>query len=118
MPRFTYHKHRANLWEDLDLSDLVNAMSEFLLGSGFGEPADGDNQASTDDLKDAIINALEQKGLARSLAMKQKLLPPGHPRVSLPVANFRCQFGRARWTSIEYKRYGVDLPSPTVLTTV
>ncbi len=55
MPRFTYHKHRPNLWEDLDLSELVNAMSEFLLGSGFGEPADGDNQ---DDLKDAIINAL------------------------------------------------------------
>ena len=58
MPRFTYHKHRPNLWEDLDLSELVNAMSEFLLGSGFGEPADGDNQATQDDLKDAIINAL------------------------------------------------------------
>jgi Ca-activated chloride channel family protein len=58
MPRFTYHKHRPNLWEDLDLQDLVNAMSEFLLGSGFGEPADGDNQASQEDLKNAIINAL------------------------------------------------------------
>jgi len=58
MPRFTYHKHRPNLWEDLDLSELVNAMSEFLLGSGFGEPADGDAQASKEDLKDAIINAL------------------------------------------------------------
>src|SRR6186713_391107 len=58
MARFTYHKHRPNLWEDLDLSDLVNAMSEFLLGSGFGEPADGDNQASQEDLKNAIINAL------------------------------------------------------------
>jgi uncharacterized protein with von Willebrand factor type A (vWA) domain len=58
MPRFTYHKHRPNLWEDLDLSELVNAMSEFLLGSGFGEPADGENQATQDDLKDAIINAL------------------------------------------------------------
>ena len=33
-------------------------MSEFLLGSGFGEPADGDNQATQEDLKDAIINAL------------------------------------------------------------
>jgi Ca-activated chloride channel homolog len=58
MPRFTYHKHRPNLWEDLDLSELVNAMSEFLLGSGFGEPSDGDNQASQEDLKNAIINAL------------------------------------------------------------
>ena len=58
MPRFTYHKHRANLWEDLDLSDLVNAMSEFLLGSGFGEPADGESDTSEEDLKDAIINAL------------------------------------------------------------
>jgi len=58
VPRFTYHKHRANLWEDLDLSELVNAMSEFLLGSGFGEPADGNNQSSQQDLKDAIVNAL------------------------------------------------------------
>ena len=63
MPRFTYHKHRPNLWEDLDLSELVNAMSEFLLGSGFGEPSDGDNQASRDDLKDAIVNALMTSNL-------------------------------------------------------
>lgn len=63
MPRFTYHKHRPNLWEDLDLSELVNAMSEFLLGSGFGEPADGDNQATQEDLKDAIINALMTSNL-------------------------------------------------------
>ena len=58
MPRFTYHKHRPNLWEDLDLNELVNAMSDFLLGSGFGEPADGDNRASQEDLKNAIVNAL------------------------------------------------------------
>jgi Ca-activated chloride channel homolog len=63
MPRFTYHKHRPNLWDDLDLSELVNAMSEFLLGSGFGEPADGDNQASQQDLKDAITNALMTSNL-------------------------------------------------------
>ncbi|MBK5255387.1 MAG: VWA domain-containing protein [Vicinamibacteria bacterium] len=63
MPRFTYHKHRPNLWEDLDLSDLVNAMSEFLLGSGFGEPADGESQTSREDLKDAIINALMTSNL-------------------------------------------------------
>lgn len=63
MPRFTYHKHRPNLWEDLDLSELVNAMSEFLLGSGFGEPSDGENQATQDDLKDAIINALMTSNL-------------------------------------------------------
>lgn len=63
MPRFTYHKHRPNLWEDLDLSELVNAMSEFLLGSGFGEPADGDAQSTQEDLKDAIINALMTSAL-------------------------------------------------------
>ena len=63
MPRFTYHKHRSNLWEDLDLAGLVNAMSEFLLGSGFGEPADGDSQTSQQDLKDAIVNALMTSNL-------------------------------------------------------
>jgi Ca-activated chloride channel homolog len=63
MPRFKYHRHRPNLWEDLDLSELVSAMSESLLGSGFGEPADGDSQTSKDDLKEAIINALMQSNL-------------------------------------------------------
>ena len=63
MPRFTYHKHRSNLWEDLDLNELVNAMSQFLLGSGFGEPADGDAQTSQQDLKDAITNALMTSNL-------------------------------------------------------
>ena len=33
-------------------------MSEFLLGSGFGEPSDGDSQTSEEDLKNAIVNAL------------------------------------------------------------
>ena len=63
MPRFTYHKHRPNLWEDLDLNELVNAMSDFLLGSGFGEPADGDNRASQEELKEAILNALMTSNL-------------------------------------------------------
>lgn len=62
MPRFTYHKHRPNLWR-ISISGSANAMSEFLLGSGFGEPADGDNQASTEDLKNAIINALMTSNL-------------------------------------------------------
>ena len=70
MPRFTYHKHRPNLWEDLDLNELVNAMSDFLLGSGFGEPADGDNRASQEELKEAILNAL----------MTSNLLPDEDPQ--------------------------------------
>jgi Ca-activated chloride channel family protein len=56
MPR--YHKYRGNLWEDLNLEDLVSSMSDFLLNSGFGEnPGEWDHN-SLDRLKEAIIGAL------------------------------------------------------------
>ncbi|MGE0452546.1 MAG: VWA domain-containing protein [Vicinamibacteria bacterium] len=58
-----YHKYVPNLWDDLDLEDLMGELSDFLLESGFGyEPAewDEDNQQA---LHDAILEALLRKGL-------------------------------------------------------
>lgn len=58
MPKFRYHQYRGNLWEDLNLENLVNAMSEFLLNSGFGDDAGSWDESSMERLKEAIINAL------------------------------------------------------------
>ena len=58
-----YHKYVGELWDDLDLGDLVDALSDFLLQSGFGyEPAEWDE----DDLQalhDAVLDAVLRRGL-------------------------------------------------------
>jgi Ca-activated chloride channel family protein len=58
-----YHRYLGELWEDLDLEDLVGELSDFLLQSGF-EMEQGD--WDTDDLQaleDAILEAMLRKGL-------------------------------------------------------
>jgi len=58
-----YHKYVPNLWDDLDLEDLMGELSDFLLESGFGyEPAEWDED-NLQALHDAILEALLRKGL-------------------------------------------------------
>jgi Ca-activated chloride channel homolog len=58
-----YHKYIGELWDELDLEDLVGELSDFLLQSGFGmEPGDWEE----DDLQalhDAILDALMRRGM-------------------------------------------------------
>jgi Ca-activated chloride channel homolog len=58
-----YHRYIGELWQDLNLEELVGELSDFLLQSGFGqEPAEWDE----DDLQalhDAILDALMRRGL-------------------------------------------------------
>jgi Ca-activated chloride channel family protein len=58
-----YHRYVGELWDDLDLDQLVGEMSDFFLESGFGremEDWDGDDLQA---LHDAILEALLRKGL-------------------------------------------------------
>jgi Ca-activated chloride channel family protein len=58
-----YHKYIGELWEDLDLEDLVGELSDFLLQSGFGlEPAEW-GEDNLEALHDAILEALMRRGL-------------------------------------------------------
>jgi Ca-activated chloride channel family protein len=58
-----YHKYIGELWDDLDLEDLVGELSDFLLQSGFGfEPAEWDED-NVQALHDAILEALMRRGL-------------------------------------------------------
>jgi Ca-activated chloride channel homolog len=58
-----YHKYVGELWDDLDLEDLVGELSDFLLQSGFGfEPGDWDED-NVQALHDAILEALMRRGL-------------------------------------------------------
>ncbi len=58
-----YHRYVSELWDDLDLEDLVGELGDFLLQSGFGhEPGEWDE----DDLQalhDAVLDAVLRRGL-------------------------------------------------------
>jgi Ca-activated chloride channel family protein len=68
-----YHRYISNLWEDLNLEDLVGELSDFLLQSGFGmEPGEWEED-NLQALHDAILEALMRRGLLSDEDL-QKLL--------------------------------------------
>ena len=58
-----YHRYTGELWQDLDLENLVDALSDFFLQSGFGEDGEEWNEDALQQLHDAILDALMQRGL-------------------------------------------------------
>jgi Ca-activated chloride channel homolog len=63
MPAVKYHKYVPNLWDDLDLGELVGELSDFLLESGFGyDPAEWEED-NLQALQDAILEAILRRGL-------------------------------------------------------
>ena len=58
-----YHKYLGELWEDLNLEDLVSALSDFLLQSGFGEEGSDWDGQGLEELEEAILEALTRRGL-------------------------------------------------------
>ena len=58
-----YHRYVGELWEDLNLEDLVGELSDFLMQSGFGEEQGEWDEDSLQALHDAILEALMRRGL-------------------------------------------------------
>ena len=58
-----YHKYVPGLWDELDLSELVGELSDFLLQSGFGQEQGDWDDNDLQALHDAILEALMRRGL-------------------------------------------------------
>ena len=58
-----YHRYIGELWDDLDLEELVGELSDFLLQSGFGDEEGEWDEDSLQALHDAILDALMRRGL-------------------------------------------------------
>jgi Ca-activated chloride channel family protein len=71
-----YHRYIGELWDDLDLGELVGDLSDFLLQSGFGTEEGEYDEDQLQALHDAILEALMRRGLL-SDADLQKLLDDG-----------------------------------------
>ena len=71
-----YHRYVGELWEDLDLGELVGDLSDFLLQSGFGMEEGEYDEDQLQALHDAILEALMRRGLLSDEDL-QKLLDDG-----------------------------------------
>jgi Ca-activated chloride channel family protein len=58
-----YHKYIGDLWDDLDLQDLVEELSDFLLQSGYGFEPEEWQEDDLQALHDAILDAVMKRGL-------------------------------------------------------
>jgi Ca-activated chloride channel family protein len=58
-----YHRYIGELWDDLNLEELVSELSDFLLQSGFGEETAEWDEDSLQALHAAILEALVRRGL-------------------------------------------------------
>ena len=63
MPFVRYHQYIGELWEDLNLEELVGELSDFLLQSGFGQEGEEWDEDALQALHDAILEALMRKGM-------------------------------------------------------
>jgi Ca-activated chloride channel family protein len=71
-----YHRYIGELWEDLDLGELVGDLSDFLLQSGFGVEEGDYDEDQLQALHDAILEALMRRGMLPDEDL-QKLLDDG-----------------------------------------
>jgi Ca-activated chloride channel homolog len=66
-----YHRYVGELWDDLDLEELVGGLSDFLLQSGFDMEGGEWDEDSLQALHDAILDALMKRGLLSDEEMQQ-----------------------------------------------
>ena len=61
-----YHRYAGELWDDLDLDELVDELSDFFLQSGFGRGRTGEfDEDALQALHDAILEACSGAGCSR-----------------------------------------------------
>jgi len=80
--KYRYRKYEPDEFEGIDLQDLVSALSDLLLSSGFQNPWDPDDDSgqTMQALHDAILDALLNGGMLSPEMMQQLFGDPGDAR--------------------------------------
>ncbi|HSN69842.1 MAG TPA: hypothetical protein VLV48_11390, partial [Thermoanaerobaculia bacterium] len=71
--KFRYSKYTGEDLDGIDLEELLSRLSDLLLGSGFGDPMDGDDGHSMQALHDAILEALLNGGMLSDETLEKLL---------------------------------------------
>ncbi len=72
-----YHRYLGELWQDLNLEELVDELAEFFLQSGFGKESEEWNEDDLQSLHDAILEALTRKGLLSDEELQKLMADQG-----------------------------------------
>ena len=117
MKYIKYGKHIPDPFENLSAEDLMQMLQDFLLDSGFFNQDYGiyemDPEKTMEQLRQALIEALEQKGMISDALLEEMLENPENSKLSEALDRMLQQLADEGYVSIEQPQQGaVTEPRP------
>jgi Ca-activated chloride channel homolog len=110
MKYIKYGKHIPDPFEGLSAEDLMQMLQDFLLDSGFYHQDYGvyemDSEKTMEQLRQALLEALEQKGMISDELLEEMLENPENSRLSEALDRMLQQLADEGYVSIEQPQQG------------
>ena len=110
MKYIKYGKHIPSPFEDLSAEDLMQMLQDFLLDSGFYNQYYGvsemDSEKTMDQLRQALLEALEQKGMISDELLDEMFENPENSRLSEALDKLLQQLSDGGYVSIGEPQQG------------
>ena len=110
MKYIKYGKHIPDPFEDLSAEDLMQMLQDFLLDSGFYSQYYGvremDPEKTMDQLRNALLEALEQKGMISDELLEEMFDNPESSKLSEALDRLMQQLADEGYVSIEQPQQG------------
>ena len=110
MKYIKYGKHIPSPFEDLSAEDLMQMLQDFLLDSGFYNQYYGvsemDSEKTMDQLRQALLEALEQKGMISDELLDEMFENPENSRLSEALDKMLQQLSDEGYVSIGEPQQG------------
>ena len=117
MKYIKYGKHVPDPFEGLSAEDLMQMLQDFLLDSGFFNQYYGvyemDSEKTMEQLRQALMEALEQKGMISDQLLEEMLENPENSSLSQALDRMLQQLADEGYVTIEQPQHGaVTEPQP------
>ena len=110
MKYIKYGKHIPDPFEDLSAEDLMQMLQDFLLDSGFYNQYYGvremDPEKTMEHLRNALLEALEQKGMISDELLEEMFDNPENSKLSQALDRMMQQLADEGYVSIEQPQQG------------
>ena len=105
-----YGKYVPDPFEGLSAEDLMQMLQDFLLDSGFFNEYYGDyemdSEKTMEQLRQALLDALEQQGMISDEMLEEMIENPGDSRLSQALDRLLQQLSDEGYVSIEQPQEG------------